>query len=175
MKTICLVIACVMLAACASKPPAAISRIPENNPSVAMVRMDIDDYIGSEVRWGGSIAGIENRADSTWIEIVRQPLRENGRPDSGGRSDGRFIASFDRFADPVVYEIGRPLTVVGRIEAKVTRKIGEYDYLFPVVAVEGSFLWKKLEPIPPAPYPPPWWYYDPWYHPWYFHPHRHYH
>lgn len=175
MKAIYTLLACVLLAACASKPPAAISRIPVNNPSVAMVRMNIDDYIDSEVRWGGKIAGIENRADSTWIEIVRQPLHENGRPDSGGRSDGRFIASFDKFLDPVVYEIGRPLTVVGRIESRVTRKIGEYDYLFPIVAVEGSFLWKKLEPVPPAAYPPPWWYYDPWYYPWHPHPRRHYH
>ena len=175
MKNILLILVCGLLAACASQPPEAISRIPANNPSVAMVRMDIDAYIGSDVRWGGSIAGIENRTDRTWIEIVRQPLYENGRPDSGGRSDGRFIASFDGFLDPVVYEVGRPLTVVGNIEAKLTRKIGEYDYLFPVVAVEGSFLWKKSLPAPPAAYPPPWWYYDPWYHPWYYYPHRHHH
>ena len=171
-----LALACLLLGACASKPPEAISRVPADNPSLTRVRMDIDTYIGADVRWGGEITRIENKVDSTWVEIVRQPLRDNGRPIYGGKSDGRFIARFDKFVDPLVYEIGRPLTVVGRIDAKVNREIGEYDYLFPVVAVEGSFLWKRSEPVPAAVYPPPWYYYDPWYYPWpyYRHP-RHYH
>ncbi|UCH40083.1 MAG: Slp family lipoprotein [Gammaproteobacteria bacterium] len=171
MKTITLLITGLLLVACASKPPEAISKVPQDNPSLTRVRMDIDAYIGAEVRWGGEISQVENKADRTWIEIVRQDLRKNGRPVTGGKSDGRFIASFDRFLDPVVYEVGRPLTVVGTIESRVNRAIGDYDYQFPVVVVEGSFLWKKREPLPPPAYPPPWWYYDPWYHPYH---HRHY-
>jgi len=164
------------LAACASKPPLAISKVPSENLTLTRVRVDIDGYIGSEVRWGGVISKVENKADRTWIEIVRHELRENARPITASKSDGRFIASFEKFADPLVYETGRPLTVVGTIEAKTSRPIGEYDYLFPVVSVEGSFLWKKHEPVPAAAYPPPYWYYDPWYHhPWPYYPHRHYH
>ena len=171
MKTITLLIAGLLLAACASKPPEAISKVPDDNPSLTRVRMDIEAYIGADVRWGGEISQVENKADRTWVEIVRQDLRKNGRPVTGGKSDGRFIASFDEFLDPVVYQVGRPLTVVGTIESRVNRAIGEYDYQFPVVAVEGSYLWKKREPVPPPAYPPPWWYYDPWYHPYH---HRHY-
>ena len=173
MKTGLLLMICMLLAACASKPPAAISKVPADNPSLTRVRMDIDAYLGAELRWGGEIARVENRADSTWIEIVRKPLRDNGRPIAGGKSDGRFIASFDKFLDPVVYEIGRSLTVVGAIEGKVNREIGEYDYLFPLVAAEGSFLWTSPEPMPASAYPPPWYYYDPWYYPWPYYYHRH--
>jgi outer membrane lipoprotein len=161
-----------LLSACASQPPAAISRVPVENPSLTRVRMDIDAYIGAELRWGGVITKVENKADRTWIEIVKRELGSNGRPFGSGRSEGRFIASFDKFVDPEVYQSGRPLTVVGRIEAGVTRPIGEYDYLFPVVAVEGSFLWKKRLPAPA--YPPRWYYYDPWYPHWPYH-HHHYH
>ena len=165
-----------LLAACASKPPPSISKIPPENPTLTRVRMDIDRYIGTEVRWGGVISKVENKADRTWVEIVRRELRDDGRPFTGGKSDGRFIASFEKFADPLVYEEGRPLTVVGTIEAKTSRPIGEYDYQFPVVTVEGSFLWKKHLPAPAAAYPPPYWYYDPWfYHPWPYYHHRHYH
>ena len=176
MKTTLLVLTFALLTGCASKPPPSISRIPPENPSLTRVRMDIDRYIGTEVRWGGVISKVENRADNTWIEIVRHDLRSNGRPIAGGKSDGRFIASFERFADPLVYETGRPLTVVGTIESKTSRQIGEYDYLFPVVSVEGSFLWQQQEPVPAYSYPPPYWYYDPWYYPpWPYYPHRHYH
>ena len=59
------------LGACASKPPAPISKQPQDNPSLLRVRMDIDAYIGREVRWGGVISRVENRADVTWVEIVR--------------------------------------------------------------------------------------------------------
>ncbi len=163
-----------LLTACASKPPPAIARLPADNPTLTRVRMDIDAYIGAELRWGGVITKVENKADRTWIEIVKQELGSNGRPFGSGNSEGRFIASFDKFLDPEVYKSGRPLTVVGRIEAGVTRPIGEYEYLFPVVAVEGSFLWKKRVP-PPAYPPPPWGYYDPWYHPWPYYHHHHHH
>lgn len=175
MRTISILLACLLLGACASKPPEAISNVPADNPSLTRVRMDIDTYIGAGLRWGGEITRIENRVDSTWIEIVDRPLRENGRPIAGGKSDGRFIASFNKFLDPVVYEVGRSLTVVGTIEGRVNRDIGEYDYQFPLVAVEGSFLWKNPEPVPAAAYPPPWYYYDPWYYPWSYYRHpRHY-
>jgi outer membrane lipoprotein len=170
------IIAIAILGGCASKPPAAISKIPPENPSLTRVRMDVDSFIGTEVRWGGVIGKVENRATHTWIELVRQKLRDDGKPRADDRSDGRFIASFEGFVDPVVYEVGRPLTVVGTIEAKTERPIGEYDYLFPIVAVEGSYLWKAATKYRDPYYPPPYWYYDlRFYHPWPYHRHPRYH
>jgi len=145
---------------CASKPPQAISKIPADNPPLASVRLDIDRYMGAEVRWGGEISKVENKADHTWIEVVRRKLWEDGKPKAGGESDGRFIASFSGFVDPVVYDVGQLLTVVGTIEAKTKQPIGEYDYVFPIVAVEGSYLWKVTNVVRYPNYPPPWWYYD---------------
>jgi len=145
---------------CASKPPEAISKIPADNPSLAAVRQDIDQYIGAELRWGGEISKVENKTDKTWVEIVRRQLRENGKPDTNSNSDGRFIASFTGFIDPVVYEVGRLVTVVGSIEGAIERPIGGYDYVFPLVNVEGSYLWRADDVALYPNNPPPWWYYD---------------
>lgn len=155
-----LVVLIALAGGCASKPPEAISKIPPDNPSLAAVRLDIDQYMGAELRWGGEISKVENKTDKTWVEIVRRQLRDNGKPDTNGNSDGRFIASFDGFIDPVVYEVGRLLTVVGRIEDSIERPIGGYDYVFLIVSVEGSYLWGADDVVLYPNYPPPWWYYD---------------
>jgi outer membrane lipoprotein len=155
-----IIVIAAIAAGCASKPPPSIARIPAENPALARVLLDLDHFTGSEVRWGGEITRVENRATETWVEIVRRELRDNGRPESSGKSDGRFIASFKGFVDPVVYEVGRSLTVIGTIENQITRPIGEYDYRFPVVVVESSYLWKDVTVAPGPYYPGPWWYYD---------------
>ena len=131
-----------LTAGCASKPPEAISKIPADNPSLTQVRQDIDRYLGAAVRWGGEISRVENKADKTRVEIVRRQLWSDGKPKTSGESDGRFIASFNGFVDPVVYEVGGLLTVVGTIEDEIKQPIGEFNYVFPIVAVEGSYLWK---------------------------------
>ena len=163
MKYLSLFDAILLLSACASKPPASIARVPPNDPGLTWVRADIDRNIGTEVRWGGVIGKVENKSDATWIEVVRYPLRDNGRPNLAGLSDGRFIASFAGFRDPVVYETGRPLTVLGVVDGKVERAIGEFEYAFPIVRVEGAHLWQAdatyRAPVY-DPFPPPWWYYD---------------
>jgi outer membrane lipoprotein len=171
-----LVIVIAITGGCASKPPEAISKIPADNPTLTNVRLDIDQYIGAEVRWGGEISKVENKADKTWIEIVRRQLWGDGKPKTSGNSDGRFIASFTGFVDPVVYEVGRLLTIVGTIEDKIKRPIGEYDYVFPLVTVEGSYLWKATTVAQYPYYPPPWWYYDLRFHypgPYYRYPRYH--
>lgn len=162
MKNIGYVIIVSILIGCASRAPAPISKIPAGNLSVAEVGTDTARFIGTEVRWGGVITKVENKATRTWVEVLSRELRKNGQPKVVGESGGRFIASFQGFADPVVYRVGHLLTVLGSIEGQTTRPIGEYAYSFPVVAVTASYLW-RMEPEPVQyEYPPPWWYYDPW-------------
>jgi starvation-inducible outer membrane lipoprotein len=63
------------------------------NPSLTRVRMDIDAYIGAELRWGGVITKVENKADRTWIEIVKRELGSNGRPGNWAATAGRLAAA----------------------------------------------------------------------------------
>lgn len=160
---------------CASKQASSISQAVVDDISLAQARSAGDTYLGSTVRWGGIVTEVQNKADITWVFLVGRVLRDNEKPISDSPSDGRFIASFSGFVDPLVYKVGRPLTVVGSLEGSAIRAIGEYDYQFPIVAVRDSHLW--AEPVKTRVYypPPPYWYYDMhYYHPYPYrrHPYR---
>ncbi|MCG5500752.1 Slp family lipoprotein [Ectothiorhodospira lacustris] len=163
----------VLLAGCASRPPAVIADVPEAIPALMVVRADPDAWLGREVRWGGVIAGVENRQDHTVVEVVSRPLDGRGRPRQVDVSEGRFLAHVQGFLDPLVYVEGREFTVTGRVEGVVHRPIGEYRYAFPLILTTGTHLWSpRPEPTrdPYHHYPPP--FHSPLYDPWYpfYHP-----
>ena len=143
MKVVSLVLVLTACGGCAANPAAFLSQALVDDVSLAQARNATDVYIGSTVRWGGVVTEVENKADKTWVFVVGRELRDDEKPITDGDSEGRFIASFDGFVDPLVYKSGRPLTVVGSIEGSTVRAIGEYDYRFPVVAVRDSYLWEE--------------------------------
>jgi outer membrane lipoprotein len=156
----------VLLTACASQIPLQIRDAPVGSPSVAEVRSNVKRFMGTRVRWGGTIAGVVNRESETWIEVVARDLQDNARPSESDRSQGRFLARFEGFLDPAIYSNGREITVVGSVEGQKTRAIDEYEYRYPVVDAESHHLW---EPIPeyryardPYLYSP--FYYDPFFY-----------
>jgi len=147
-----------LLGACASQVPRPIREAPLG-PTLEMVRGHVQQYIGTDVRWGGSIVKVENRPAETVLEIVARPLQDYGRPAEEGESSGRFLARYSGFLDPMIYTKGRSVTVVGKIAGEEQRPIDKYTYGFPVVAIENYYLW---EPLPSMPaYQPPY-FYDPW-------------
>ena len=170
MKLLFLLMSVSILFGCAVQPPAPIARIPAGNVSVTEVHSDTSRFKGAEVRWGGEISRVDNKPKETWIELVARDLMQNGQPKAEGHSSGRFIASFKGFADPMVYQVGMQLTVLGTIEGEVKRSIGDYEYAFPVVSVTSSYLWPEVVETYDRDYPP-WWYYDPWpFYPWPYYP-----
>ncbi|WP_303906046.1 Slp family lipoprotein [Thiohalomonas denitrificans] len=167
MKRLLLLAAVLTLGACATQVPERIQTAPAGNPPVAEVRSNPERFEGSRVRWGGTIANVQNRADETLIQIVARDLTDAGKPKEEDRSSGRFIARIDGFVDPAVYTQGRRLTVTGEIVGSRVEPVGEYEYRFPVVEVEASYLWPRETESVRRPY-----YYDPfwdpfWYDPWY--------
>ncbi|SRR5690554_1464245 len=147
------------LGGCATTPD-PIRKSPDDNPTLRAVRANPEAYQGRELRWGGSIVAVENRAEQTCIEVVERVLESGGRPVEEDRSQGRFLACVPGFLDPVVYEDGRLLTVRGTVVGVETRKVGEYPYRYPVVAVSSHHLWEPLSDLR---------YYEPdpfWYYPW---------
>ena len=98
---------------------------------------------GIPVRWGGTIASVENLPDNiTRLEIVSRPLYRSGRPIRDDRSSGRFIAHVSEFLDPEIVTAGRDVTVTGSLQARETGLIGETEYVFPVVTTEDYTIWK---------------------------------
>lgn len=173
-STLVALLGAALVSGCATNVPKAIKEAPPGNPMVAEVRSDAQRFVGTHARWGGTIAEVDNQASETWVEIVARELDRSGQPRMTDRSAGRFIAVIDGFLDPALYAEGREITVSGVIEDEVTRKIGDYDYTFPLVRVNDYLLWpQRLEPDP-RDYPP-YWYYDPWYrgYPYYYPPRYH--
>lgn len=164
------VIAGLMLGGCAMQPPEVINRGSISAVTISDVRASTAaKFTGSVVRWGGVITDVENLSDRTLVEIVSHTLESDGRPDTDGNSDGRFIASFEGFVEPLTYKTGALLTVVGSVDKEpIVRPIGDYEYSFPVVNVSGAYLW-AADSDSRVYMPPPWWYYDPWpYYPRYY-------
>ena len=145
---------------CASQPNSSISQVEVDEVTLAQAQPDPERHAGALVRWGGEITAVENKPDSTLVLLVARALEDDEKPIEDGASDGRFIARFPGFIDPLVYEAGRPLTVVGTISGSTTRSIGEYDYRFTIVDVRDSHLWAKPDKTRVYYPPPPYWYYD---------------
>lgn len=152
------------LGGCASEVPKAIRTAPAVPLTVAQVQQAPAARLGRRVRWGGRIVATVNRPTTTEIEVLSHPLDDAGAPRGGSDGDGRFIARIGGFADPMEYARDRELTVEGPLAGVQTRKVGDYPYVYPVVAAETRYLWPET-PAPAAyPYPVPWGWpgYGPW-------------
>ncbi len=135
--------------------------------------------VGEKARWGGRIVLVENKKDVSEIEIVFFPESDGGKPKTSMPSAGRFKAIVEGFVDPLVFEQGRLITVVGEVGSMQTGIIGEQDYEYPTLIAKGYYMWKEstnvrveLDTFGFSPfgyhagfsrsYFNPW--YDPWYH-----------
>ncbi|MBI3596793.1 MAG: Slp family lipoprotein [Nitrospirae bacterium] len=102
---------------------------------------DPDSYKGKTVLWGGKIIHTRNTKDTTWIELLQQPLARGDRPIRESASEGRFLIRHEGFLDPAVYGRGREITLVGEVRGRETRSLDEVEYSYPVVADKQLVLW----------------------------------
>ncbi len=152
------------LGACASNVPLEIRTDVAPSPEVATVVREFERFRGQRLRWGGEILALENRQAETWIEIAARELRDDGRPRDSDQDRGRFLIRYSGFLDPSIYKAGRKLTVVGRVESRVTREIGKHPYTYPLLHSERLYLWPRLR----TRYYDPWWPYGYPYYPYRF-------
>jgi outer membrane lipoprotein len=102
---------------------------------------------GKMLRWGGAIAKVENKPDSTVFEMVYYPLNGYGRPVSSEESMGRYRIVIDGFMDPMVYQVGRLMTFTGQLNGLENGLVGEHEYVFPTATVGAYYLWKNVQRI----------------------------
>jgi outer membrane lipoprotein len=138
--------------------------------------------IGEKARWGGKIVSVENKKEFSEIEVVFFPENSFGKPRTGQPSIGRFKAVVKGFVDPVVFEQGRLITVVGEIGDAQTGIIGEQEYNYPTLNAMGYHMWKQTSEVQVDTFAfAPFGYYagfnrgffSPWYDPWHFRSQRH--
>ena len=143
------------LGGCASMPEDLVGDYPAPPPSEAE-----STDVGTAVRWGGRLLGVEPRAERSCFEILARPLDKRARPISDTHETGRrFLACREGFSDPAAFAQGTDITVTGTLTGFQQRAIGEFDYRYPVVAVDALHLWPERQSArlegTAAPY---WWY-----------------
>lgn len=140
------------LGACATVPSSLQGRFAATTPRDALAHMD-----AQPVRWGGRIIKVMPKAESTCFEIMALPLDSQARPKrEQDDSAGRFIACHAGFFDPELYSHRRDLTVVGRVTGSEVKKVGAFQYTYPLVEASAIHLWPKRPLYVSVPY------YDPW-------------
>lgn len=135
--------ALLTLTACA---PAPIYKTSANavTPTPAQVAQTPERYSGNEVVWGGRIVHVSNFAQHSEIELLGYPLDSSQRPRAND-SGGRFIAVLQGYVEPLDYPVGTLMTVDGKLNGTRAGKVGEADYLFPLVDVTQSHVWTAEE------------------------------
>lgn len=137
----------VFMSGCSVLPDSIATAKKTNLVTYEAVKKDFTSHQGKKARWGGVIANIENKADVTVIEIVNLALSYQGRPKDIENSSGRFLAYYDGFLEPMIYKKGKNITVLGDVLAPIKGKIGEKEYLYPVLKVDGFHLWKTIDKV----------------------------
>ncbi|MGB5453659.1 MAG: Slp family lipoprotein [Sedimenticolaceae bacterium] len=163
-RYLCLVLAFGLIAACASTVPKELAEKLPDAPSPPEVQAESGRYLDSQVRWGGEILSVQNRASSTEVELYGRPLSSDGEPRPDGGDGVRFVARVKGFLDPAEYQKDKRLTVYGRVGGTVTRPVGEYPYVYPVVDADVYHLWPVYQP--PESYNDPWGPWGIWGGPW---------
>jgi len=95
------------------------------------------------VRWGGAVLETRPEADFTCFEILSKQLEKSMRPVVSDQDFGRYIACKPGFYDPETFKKGREVTLTGKLIHMDVRKVGEFDYHYPVVDIEFMSLWPK--------------------------------
>lgn len=136
--------ALLALAACAPAPiyktsGAAVLATP------AQAGQTPERYSGTQVIWGGRIVHVSNFADHSEIELLAYPLDSSQRPRANDSGSGRFIAVLHGYVEPLDYPAGALMTVDGKLNGTRAGKVGEANYLFPLVEVTQSHVWTAEE------------------------------
>jgi outer membrane lipoprotein len=133
-------------AGCAAAPfPDETLRGVDRSLRLGALRASPAAYRGARVMLGGQIIVTVPKPGATEIEILSRRLGDGGAPESGDRSDGRFLARTAEFLDPAIYAPGRRLTVLGTVKGTEERPIGTVPFAYLVVDAEGLKLWPRVE------------------------------
>jgi outer membrane lipoprotein len=125
---------------------------------------------------GGIIVKTTATKEGSLIEASYVPVDSRGYLKNISASNGRFLALYKGFLDPLIFRHKRELTIAGVFRGTRLGKIDEMNYTYPFFEIEELYLWEEMRdyyrsyPYPPSYYPywryGPWWY-DPWWHdPW---------
>ncbi len=132
-----IIVAVVLLGACASTPVPLRGEFPPVTPLQAQQ----NPPRGTTVRWGGGIIAVEPGQNDTCVEILARPLERWARPQATTANFGRFLACTRGFLDPEIFRSNRDITIVGQVVGIEHRPVGDFDYPYPLVRATEMYLW----------------------------------
>jgi outer membrane lipoprotein len=163
-----LLVSAVFMSGCSSVPKPL--QVDENTSltSFSTARENTSSEQGNLARWGGVIAKVTNNARNSMLEIVHFPLKSSARPKQGDKTQGRFRVYIDGLLDPIIYKEGRSITALGSVTASEEGKIGEHEYIYPVLKASHIHLWKDIKQVDVSVTHNPFWYNPPYWRDPYF-------
>jgi len=137
-------LAVLALAACAPAPiykplPGAVIVTP------MQVSQTPERYTSGDVIWGGRIVQVTNLSDHSEVEVLAYPLDSSQRPKANDSGNGRFIVAMPGYVEPLDYPSGSLITVSGKLNGSRAGKVGEANYVFPLVSATQSHVWTRKE------------------------------
>jgi len=169
-RTLITVTGAMLLTACSSIPEPLQGTYSELTPKATSAR-----DIGTNVRWGGVILDARPDANRTCFEVLSRELDRSMRPEDEDLTQGRFIACRNGFLDPEVFAKGREITLTGEVQALDQRKVGDFDYTYPVLAARFMTMWPERPDVIINNFNDPFYdpfiwgpYWGPYYRPWGF-------
>lgn len=134
----------ILLTACATQPNFNTHDVV-SDLSISKAVANIDNYTGKKIIWGGVIISSINIEKGTQIEILAYPLDGNFKPEIYSQSLGRFIVTTPQYLETYDYAQGKLLSVAGEIKTARQGRIGEVDYMYPIVEATQFHLWKSTD------------------------------
>ena len=121
--------------------PASIRSAPPGDLSLTAAEAGPGVRRGAVVRWGGSILALQNEPGWTRIEVQQHPLDQNGQPQPGSGSAGRFYVRAAIPFDSQVYATGRQITVAGVLTGTAASDGPGPRSDLPVVEAKDIYFW----------------------------------
>lgn len=132
----------LLLSACASGPTYDTSGVDlAATPRSAVAELPL--MRGRTVLWGGVVLSISNLESRTRLEVLAYPLDSRQMPQRDQDPLGRFILERRGFLEPATYDEGRMVTALGTLERSESGKVGDSDYVYPVIEANDLYLWSR--------------------------------
>jgi len=147
-------LACLFLSGCVSIP----QDIQGDNSLLASVsykdiNQDVSRFKDQQVRLGGKVLNVVNTQNETSFEVAVMPLDDNARPELGSAYQGRMIVKANQFIDPLTLK-DHLITVLGTVNGIIKGKVGQADYNYLAINMQGYQVWQIRDNIVPINYPP---------------------
>jgi outer membrane lipoprotein len=147
--TVSLAATLAFLSGCAPVISDQSLRLVDRGITFRELRQDPQRHIGRYLLLGGAIVAVRNTSEGGELEVAQLRIDERGEITDTGSSGGRFLAASSAFLDPALYKPGLLVTLVGEVQGKRIRPLGELEYTYPVLAIREIHLWKPGEISPP--------------------------